>query len=429
MRPRTDPVTAKIAVLKVVYLLAVTAIAFMVPALAATRPARWFVVPALLALQVIILLACRIGINDIVRPLWRLKWLFLFLIGCYLLLPPENPGTRDTILHWRIPMVGWLLPLNLDGLERALLMCLQILTLLLASMVVRLTGAGEDLTKGLRAFGLPNLFVYSLDSTLELFGGKQRSGRGRGDGGGRGGALSTVKQLLRGDVGGFVETIRTNIERAGERTRPDLGRDGGGHLAHDIGIVTGIALCMASVKVLRILPGLPFAPGHKVILLFPLYVLASRLTYSRWGGTAAGSIMGVVAFLQGDGRFGVLEILRHVAPGLVIDIALPLAARLPTWALGYCLLGLAAAVARISTDLLLVVLLGARAEVYLFPAAVLVPNLLAGFLSGFVTMFVLRAFAPSAEAKPAETDAPRTTVEPNDAKGVPRSASESAVSD
>jgi hypothetical protein len=417
MRPRTHPSTVNVAVLKVIYLLAVTALAFMVPAIAATRPARWFVVPALLVLQVIILLACRIGVNDVIRPLWRLKWLFLFLIGCYFLLPPEHPEAGDTILYWRVPLIGWLLPLNFNGLERAVLMCLQIITLLLASILIRLTGSGTDLADGLRAFGLPNLFVYSLDYTLELLGGVQRSGR-RGDGRGHGGSLSTVKRLLRGDIGGFVETIQANIERAGQRICPDIDRDVAAHLAHDISIVTGIALCMASVKVLRILPGLPFAPGHKVILLFPLYVLASRLTYSRWGGTAAGSIMGVIGFLQGDGRLGVLEILKHITPGLVIDIGSPLVARLPTWALGYCVLGLVAAVARISTDLSLVVLLGARTEVYLFPAAVLVPNLVAGCLSGFVTMFVLRAFARSAEREVIEADA----------EGVPRSTNETAIS-
>ena len=418
MRPRTHPATANVAVLKVIYLLAVTALAFIVPAVAATRPARWFVVPALLVLQVIILLACRIGVNDVIRPLWRLKWLFLFLIGCYFLLPPEYPEAGDTIPHWRVPLIGWLLPLNFNGLERAVLMCLQIITLLLASIVIRLTGSGTDLADGLRAFGLPNLFVYSLDYTLELLGGAQRSGRSRGDGRGHGGSLSTVKRLLRGEIGGFVETIQANIERAGQRIRPDIDRDVAAHLAHDIGVVTGIALCMASVKVLRILPGLPFAPGHKVILLFPLYVLASRLTYSRWGGTAAGSIMGVIGFLQGDGRLGVLEILKHITPGLVIDIGSPLVGRLPTWALGYCVLGLAAAVARISTDLALVVLLGARTAVYLFPAAVLVPNLVAGWLSGFVTMFVLRAFARSAEKEVAEAGA----------EGVPRATSGTAIS-
>jgi hypothetical protein len=403
------------SVLKVVYLLAVTAVAFMVPAFATTRPARWFVIPALLALQVVILLACRFPITEIARPVWRLKWLFLFLIGCYVLLPAESPGAGDLVLPWRLPLVDWVVPLHLTGLERAALMCLQILTLLLASTVVRLTGSGRDLTNGLRALRLPDLFVYSLDHTLELFGGAKKSGRGRAEAAEQGGTFSTLRRLLRGDIGGFVQTIRTNIERA--RARPDHESDRrlGPRLVHDIGIVTGIALCMASVKVLKLLPGLPFAPGHKALLLFPLYVLASRLTHSRWGGTAAGSIMGVIGFLQGDGRFGVLEILKHVAPGLVIDFAEPLVRRLPAWALGYCFLGVAAAAGRITTELVLVFLLGARAEVYLFPAAVLVPNLLAGFLSGFVTIFVLRAFAGS----DAEANKDLTGNKPDEAAEMP----------
>lgn len=382
------------SVLKVLYLLVVTAVAFMVPGFAVTQPVRWFVIAALLALQVIVLLACRFPSSEIARPVWRLKWFFLFLVGCYVLLPPESPDAGDIVLRWDLPFVGWRLPLNLTGLGRATLMCLQILTLLLALTVVRATGSGSDLVDGLRRLRLPDLFVYSLDHTLDLFGGARTSGRRRGERGGRSGALSTLKRLLRGDIGEFVETIRRNIERGGKPSGRGSDRHLSPRLVHDIGIVTGVALCMASIKVLRLLPGLPFAPGHKALLLFPLYVLASRLTHSRWGGTAAGSIMGVIALLQGDGRFGVLDILRHVAPGLVIDLAGPLVRRLPAWALGYCFLGLAAAAGRITTELVLVLLLGARAEVYLFPAAVLIPNLLAGFLSGFVTIFVLRALAP-----------------------------------
>src|SRR5260370_26771860 len=264
-----------------------------------------------------------------------------------------------------------------------------------ASAVVRLRGSGRDLVDGVWAWRVPGLLGYSLGQTRALLGGAKKSRRGRAEPAAQGGALSTVKRVLRGDIGGFVETIRTNIERVGERPGEESDRRLGPRLVHDIGIVTGIALCMASVKVLKLLPGLPFAPGHKALLLFPLYVLASRLTHSRWGGTAARSIIGVIGFLQRDGRFGVLDILSHVAPGLVIDLAEPLVRRLPAWALGYCFLGTAAAAARITTELVLVLLLGARAEVYLFPAAVLVPNLVAGFLSGFVTIFVLRAFACS----------------------------------
>ena len=134
--------------------------------------------------------------------------------------------------------------------------------------------------------------------------------------------------------------------------------------------------------------------------------------------------MGVIAFLQGDGRFGVLEILKHVAPGLVIDLADAFVRRLPAWALGYSILGLAGAFARTATEFAVVLLLGSRAEVYIFPAAKLVPTLLAGFLSGFVTMFVLRAFGPpgglnagdaetqTVAAAPAARDPPQGTGSP-----------------
>ena len=44
-----DAANSKAAVLKVIYLLAVTAVTFMLPALSATRPLRWYLVPALLA--------------------------------------------------------------------------------------------------------------------------------------------------------------------------------------------------------------------------------------------------------------------------------------------------------------------------------------------------------------------------------------------
>ena len=387
----------RIAVLKVLYLLAVTAVAFTVPAFSGTQAAQWFVVPALMTIQIIALLICRIKPGEIAYPIWRLKWLFFFLIAAYALLPAEEPS--DARVAWPLPGVDWRLSINLTGLDHAGLMCLQIMAVILASALVRLTGTGRDLVDGLQSFRLPPLFVYSLDHTLELLAGGRRPGSGGGAGrrnrSAQGGFLAAFKRVLRGDIGFFVESIRGNMRDAAERADREADRHFSAELAHDVAVISGIALAMASLKLVKLLPGVPFASGHKVLFLFPLYVLAARLTHSRWGGTVAGSIMGVIAFLQGDGRFGVLEILKNVTPGLVIDLADPFVRRLPAWALGYSILGLAAAVARTTTEFAVVFLLGSRAEVYIFPAARLIPNLLAGFLSGFVTMFVLRAFGPS----------------------------------
>ena len=374
---------------KVCYLLAVTALVFALPATGAPVAAQWLVIAGLLALQAIILLVCRVELRAIVQPAWKLKWLFALLIVFYGLLPPETPCC-DKRVDWPVTGLAWTLSVNLTGLQQAGLMCLQILTVLLTSTVVRATG-GRDLVDGLKAFRLPDLFVHALDQTLDTFVGARRPGHRREGGARSGGFFRVVRQMSRGNLGAFVKTIERNMTLAAGRA-PDASRRLDAALAHDVAVVTGVALCMASLKVVKVLPGLPFASGHKTFLLFPLYILAARLTHSRWGGTAAGSIMGVIGFMQGDGRFGVLEIFKHIAPGLVIDLGEPLARRLPRWALGYCVLGFAAAIARTATELLLVLLLGARAEIYLFPAAKLVPNLLAGTLSGFVTVIVLRAF-------------------------------------
>lgn len=404
------------ALLKVCYLLAVTGLVFAVPATGAPAIAQWLVIAGLLALQVIISIACRLRLREITRPVWKLKWLFALLIVFYGLLPPEKPCC-DVRVGWLVPGLGWTLSVNLTGLQQAGLMCLQILTVLLASMVVRSTDRGRDLVEGLKALHLPDLFVHALDQTLDSFVGARRPGHRRQGDGQSGGFFGVIRQMSRGDFSAFVRTIEGNMALAAQRT-PEGGKLDPS-LAHDVTVVTGIALCMASLKVLKVLPGLPFASGHKTFLLFPLYVLAARLTRSRWGGTAAGSIMGVIGFLQGDGRFGVLEIFKHIAPGIIIDLGEPLARRLPAWALGYFVLGFAAAIARTATELLLVLLLGARAEIYLFPAARLVPNLLAGTLSGFVTIFVLRTLAARGPDKgrqpqPAAEPASSATCDPAD---------------
>jgi hypothetical protein len=406
---------AKIAMLKVLYLLAITTVIFALP-MVIGGSMQWLAIVGLLALQILILLACRIAPRDIPRPVARLKWLFVFLIAAYTLLPGEDESSGALTLAWQVPVIGWSLPVNLGGLEQAGRMCLQIVTMLLASSVVRLTGTGRDLVEGLQSFHLPALFVYSLDHTLGLLGGtRRRSGGGRGGGAGTGGGgpqagfLTILKRLVRGDVSAFVQSIRGDVDHAGQQIAGETRRNLSGQMAHDVAIVSGIALTMATLKMFKILPGIPFASGHKALLLFPLYILASRLTYSRWGATAAGAVMGVIGFLQGDGRFGILEMLKHLAPGVVVDLALPWVSRLPGWALGYCLLGLAAAVARTTTEFSLVAMLGARAEIYIFPMAKLVPNLVAGFLSGFTTLFVLRAFdrsMPWREESAAELDSP-----------------------
>ncbi len=393
----TPPSRSRVAVWKVVYLLVVTAAVFAVPALEATRPVRWWVVPGLLLIQAIILISYGVDGREVFRPLDRLKWLFAVLLVCYAFLPGED--SRTTAAWQAFSVLGWTVWVNFGGLALAALMCLQILTVLLAAAVVRLTGPGTDLVVGLRTLGLPKLFVYPLDLVLARLGGMRRGGGGGG--GGRRtaatpynfpGFFTVLKSLVRGDVTAFTSAIRTALDEAREQVEADSGDPLSPHFANDVAIIAGVGLVMVGFKMLKLLPGVPIASGHKTLLFFPLYLLAARLTYTRWGGTAAGSVMGVVGFLQGDGRFGIFEILKHLAPGMLIDLLWPVVRRLPERAWVYCLIGLLAGVARLTTELVVLLLLGTRAEVYLFLGVKLLPTLTAGLLSGFVAVAVLRAF-------------------------------------
>src|SRR5262249_41757208 len=161
---------------------------------------------------------------------------------------------------------GWTVPLNVSGITVAGLMCLQIWTVVLASAVVRLTSRGTDLADGLARLGLPRLFVHALDHTFGLLAGLSQPGHrkdSRGAGGGRGslpratdpdagpgspGFFTTVGKLLRGDIGFLIQSVRDSLERA--RTQVLRQADGrlDQRLAHDVAVVSGVALVMASLK-------------------------------------------------------------------------------------------------------------------------------------------------------------------------------------
>ena len=133
-----------------------------------------------------------------------------------------------------------------------------------------------------------------------------------------------MKRLGRGDVQVLVRGLERQIARA---ERHAEGQGVNARLVRDVGVIAGVSVTMLGIKALKVLPSIPFAPGHKLVVLTPLYVAATLLSRSRFGATLTGLTMGTVAFLMGDGRYGVFEILKHVAPGLVCDAVIPLMVR------------------------------------------------------------------------------------------------------
>src|SRR5437667_103886 len=101
-------------------------------------------------------------------------------------------------------------------------------------------------TRPLRWYLVPALLAFQA-LTL-LIGADERGGRRRRDAGAQRGSFTALKRLLRGDVGAFVQSIEANIELAGGQSGLEGERQFEAQLAHDVAIVSGIALCMASFK-------------------------------------------------------------------------------------------------------------------------------------------------------------------------------------
>lgn len=222
------------------------------------------------------------------------------------------------------------------------------------------------------------------------------------------GFFASVRRLGRGDVGPIVRRIDRQIARTEEHLEgEDLGPKGR-EIAKDVAIIAGIALVMLGIKALKVLPSVPFAPGHKLVILTPLYIVASLKTKSRFGATLTGLTMGTVAFLLGDGRYGIFEILKHLTPGLICDALVPIV--MTVWRtpgpVVFTILGGIIGAGRFATIFCITLALQPPKIAY----AMLIPGLsvhtVFGALSGFVSYQIVKAMQVVPEAIAAKTGDP-----------------------
>ncbi|MGH7265908.1 MAG: hypothetical protein ACREMB_13840 [Candidatus Rokuibacteriota bacterium] len=378
---------------QVLYLLAVGILAF-----ATDRPG-WLL--GLLGLQVALWLAVGLPVAGLFAIFRKLLVFFVFLVVSFAFFAPE-PGDRFVAL----PLLGWTLDVNFSGVVRGLLLSSRIVTVVYASQIVQRAGDGGTIVRGLRGWFVPAPIAYSLDMVLAILG-REAAGRGGGRGQGRrrqagdGGrterTVDVLRRVLRGDVGFLVELIQRNVAQARARgaaygLKPEA--------LSDLAVITGLAVLSMTLRFLKVLPGLPVAPGHKGIVLLPLYIVAAELTVSRWGATQLGVVIGVTSFLAGEGKFGVFEVLRHVTPGLFVDLIMPAvrAVKPEPGPILYALVGTGAAAARLSTLLLVARFVEAPSVFYAFLLPMAASNVVFGFLSGFVTFHLMRSVKRIREA-------------------------------
>ena len=346
------------------------------------------------------------------RLVKKLSFFIAMILLAFALFPAENIQ-GDVGGGWVLP--GTPIAISLTGLLLGGLMALRMLIVIIASQIVQMTGRPGEFVAGLRGLMIPEVAALTIDTTLYLLGPQGgKSGSGEGKGGGRGmgrgagdgaaeavpepGLFSafSVKRLRNGDFGFFVDMIEQGLARS----RAYVGAQQDHHssridprVLHDVSIISGLCLLMLTTKLLKVLPGIPFAPGYKITFLVPLYILAAELTRTRFGATITGTTVGVISFLFGDGRFGIFEILKHITPGLVVDLFAPLTRRWMTKpsTLLFMFLGALCALTRATTMLAVVFFIEGNAVLYALVGFQGISQVFFGTLSGFVTFYMVKS--------------------------------------
>ncbi|HZP10984.1 MAG TPA: energy-coupling factor transporter transmembrane component T [Nevskiaceae bacterium] len=387
--------------LKLVYVLGLAIALF-----ALSRPD---VLVALLALQVVLWFVSRLPAVALWRSTRRLG-VFLFLIA----LSFAFVGTGAQNDQWiHVPVARWSVPVNLSGLFLAVLMGLRVVTLVIASAWLQRSCAPGALVRGMRALRVPDVVAITVDATLSILGGdRPMRGGGRGDGSGRGGggggghgggrrhadpsAESVGWSEIRGGQSGAVSRL---LERGLDRAQRWLSEhypEMDAAQLRDFSIALALCLAVIGTKALQVLPGIPFASGHKNIIVVPLLLYAAHATRMRFGGFAVGTAVGVVSFLLGYGKYGILEVAHFALPGLLADLLMPLV-RAQSRALRlaqFAAVGIVLGIGRFAANFLAILLAGAPDVAFVLFAPLLVSQVAFGALSCFVSVAIIRPENP-----------------------------------
>lgn len=407
--------------LRVIYLAAVAVGAFLV------KDAR--IAAALVLAHAAAWLALGLGLRPLTRQVLKLWGFAAFITASYAVTAEDPSVDRWVHLDLGFSIVGGdthtVLPINIGGAATGGLMILRVLVVVLASRIAR-AGDERAIASGLRKLGTPEIIATSIDAVLALLGGGGGRGGGRGGGGGGGGGrgrgrtrhegdadgvregfLASLRRIARGDVGPIIDRMERHIGRAEDylehaHDEAAVAPPGGDARARittdrrrDITVIVGLSLTMLGIKALKLLPNIPFAPGHKLVLLTPLYVVAALKTRTRIGATLTGLVMGSVAFLLGDGRYGIFEILKHVIPGILCDLLVPLVVRAghrpSVGALVWSIVGGIMGLGRFATIFAVTLTVQAPAVAWAFLVPGLVIHTTFGILSGLVSSPLIRA--------------------------------------
>lgn len=331
------------------------------------------------------------------RFLWKIKWfiLLIFLIHAF--------SGEDDVVLWNIESWDWAFALSFDGMLKGGVMASKLVAMLTITQVIRFSMTSQEFVGGLRGVGLSVSSAEIIDQIIGVVTTEQKSkggGRGDGSGGGRKNnsdkktnkssaddtEIKAVDVLTKGKVGNIPKKLVKRLQFAADNFKGSSNAS-----------VAASALAITLIRMVKIAPGLPLAPGHKSVLVFPVFIYGILKSDKKFAGLQIGSISGILHFSMGFGKFGPLGILEFSIVGIVIDLML----RLPfkkTNLFFLMLIGGTCGLVRISIEIILAYSLlprGENAELSIAFILLYLPYIISqvsfGIASGFVSRALLKA--------------------------------------
>lgn len=326
--------------------------------------------------QIVLWFAYGFGLKQFIKFIRKFSIFFIFILLSYVLFPSETellPTATHDFFYSIIKGIG---------------MFLRIFIIVLSSLLIRKTDKKGEFIMFLAKIGIPKIILLAVTNTLAMLDTKEsKSGEHKK----RKLDFSNIKDFIKGNYNVLYETINNTLINAKVKVQEEYKEKYNNQLLYDVSIISGITVLMMSTKLFKIMPNIPFLPGHKSLIILPLYFLATLLTKTKWGGTYTGVSIGLVAFLFGEGTFGILEIFKYIAPGVIVDL-LFLLKKHPS-AIYYSFIGLLMAWARLTTVIIVAIIASAPPVFYAFLLPMALTHSVFGLLCGPVSYFMVKNFS------------------------------------
>ena len=355
--------------IKPFYLLAIIILSFL------TSDIR--LLSILILSQIVVWFTSDFGFKELIKFIGKFFVFFIFIILSYILFPSETellPKLPHDLYHSFIKGIS---------------MFLRVFIIVLTSLLIRKTDEKGEFIMFLSKIGAPQIVILAVNSALRMLDTKKNAHKNHKKTT-RKLNFPNIKNFLKNNYNILQNLINNTLQNSRIKINEEYKEKYNPQLLYDVSIISGITVLMMSTKLLKILPNIPIMPGHKSLIILPLYFLATVLTKSKWGGTYAGMSIGLVAFLFGEGTFGILEIFKYIAPGILIDLFFFLKIR-PSIVV-YSFIGLLMAWARLTTLILVAIIASAPPVFYAFLLPVALAHSVFGILCGPVAYFMVKNF-------------------------------------